>query len=140
VPAHPLDLGPVGNLTWRHFPETREVIKGLVSDALDLAILQDTEPGRVESYEYFTHAVNPLFVERLGFVDLDPDLVRRLGAFCRDLLAYAGPEVTDVRYSLHMYLVDGLDEPPSIDALRRVDPELVELIGVQFPGRWSGAS
>ncbi|KKK07757.1 hypothetical protein LQ51_00520 [Micromonospora sp. HK10] len=125
----------MGDLAWRHFPEAREQIADLVCTELQRAIDADRTPQPVDQFEYAVHAVGPL-VRELGLVDLDRDLVRRFGLFCRDLLGYTGPDAYDVSYVLGMYVLDGLDGAPVVRAIRQVDPGLIDLVRARYPGMW----
>lgn len=134
------DFGPIGNLTWRYFPEAREVVKDLVCEELQRAIDSNRDPAIVDDSEYALHAVGPLFFDRLGRADLDPDLVRRFCLFCRALLRYSGPDDVNVSYTFNMYILDGVDYPAAVHVLRRADPDLVDLVRTRYPGRWSEGS
>ncbi|MEH1164175.1 hypothetical protein V6V47_02170 [Micromonospora sp. CPCC 205539] len=134
--TQPWAFGPVGDLAWQHFPEAREQIMELVCDELQRAIDADRMPHPVDQFDYATHAVGPL-IRDLGRVDLDRDLVRRFCLFCRDLLAYPGPDGSKASYALGMYVLDGLDGPPVVRVIRQVDPGLIDLVQARFPGTWA---
>ncbi|MFI7607422.1 hypothetical protein ACIBTV_20070 [Micromonospora sp. NPDC049366] len=132
-----LDFGPIGSATWRHFPEVRSSIRELVCDELDSAIEEDRFPEAIEHFKYVLNAVSPLLFDRLGVVDLDPDLVRRFCLFCREVLDYSGPDSYDVSYTFQMYVLESLDGPSVVRLIKHIDPGLVDLVRTRYPGSWA---
>ncbi|RKN43391.1 hypothetical protein [Micromonospora endolithica] len=132
------DLGVEGNLVWRYFPEGRETIARLVADSFEYGTDDDLPPQVLDQFEYYTHVVGPLVYDHLGSRPLDPDLLRRFCAFCRELLAHAdahpGPVAWEIEYHLQMYALYDLDAPKVTEALRAADPELVRIIDQRWPG------
>ncbi|WP_433342122.1 hypothetical protein [Micromonospora sp. CA-111912] len=135
--AQSWDFGPIGNATWRHFPEARQSIKRLVCDELDNAICDDRQPEPAEQYVYFIRAAGPLLFARRLVGDLDPDLVRRFCLFCREMLDHSGPDPFSISYTFQMYFLDAVDDPASVRTLRGVDSELVDLVHARYPGTWA---
>ncbi|MCO8277490.1 hypothetical protein M1L60_43615 [Actinoplanes sp. TRM 88003] len=128
-----LDLGFFGNLVWRWFPESREAVRGLIKDSLDSAVYDDEFPEAPEQFQYLMLGVVPLFYDRLGKLDQEPDLVRRFCAFCREALDRMGPaELSD----FDDYVLDSVDDPADVRVLRAADPGLVAVVRQRFPHRW----
>ncbi|MCM0674522.1 hypothetical protein NCC78_07465 [Micromonospora phytophila] len=130
------NFGPVGNLVWQHFPEGRErmaeLVVGSIEDALD-----DDSPELPEQFEYMIHVVGPLVLDRIGVRHVEPDLLDRFCRFCRDMLAYSGPEVWEVEHNLYHYVVESIDGPAPVEVLLRADAEMVAAVRARFPGLWA---
>jgi hypothetical protein len=121
-------LDEFGSLVWRHLPEAREAVRELVDSELERALHSDAAPEQVAASEYAVHAVNPLFIGKLGYEPLDPELIRRFAQFCRAVLDYDGPEKAHVEDVLQMTILDAVDDPQAAAAVAAVDPELVTLV------------
>ncbi|MFC0004538.1 hypothetical protein [Micromonospora siamensis] len=138
------DLGLEGNLVWRYFPEGRETIAEMVAARFQYGTDDDLPPEVIDQYEYYVHVVCPLVSARLGLRPIDPDLLRRFCAFCRELFAHAdanpGPVAWDIEHHLGMYVFYGLDTPEVYAPLRAVDPALVRILERRWPGRTGGAT
>jgi hypothetical protein len=132
-------FGPIGTPAWQHLPESRDSVKELICEELQRAIDDDRDPVPVDQFEYVIHAVGPLVFDRLGVVDMDADLVRRFCLFCRDVLSYNGPDAMGVSYTFGMHLLEGLDFPGVVSAVRAADPGLVDLMRSHYPGSWADA-
>ncbi len=133
------DLGLEGNLVWRYFPEGRETIAELVASRFEYGTDDDRPPEVIDQFEYYVHVIGPLVLDPIGRRPLDPDLLRRFCAFCRELFAHAdahpGEVAWEIEYHLGMYVFYDLDTPEVLDLLRAVDPELVRIVGRRWPGK-----
>ncbi|NYF56970.1 hypothetical protein [Micromonospora purpureochromogenes] len=138
MPARFWNFGPTGNLVWRHFPERREQVAELVARSLEDG-LDDDSPELPEQFEYMIHVVGPLVLDRIGVRPVEPDLLHRFCQFCRDMLAYSGPDpdVWEVEHNLYHYVVESIDGPRPVEVLLRADPELVAAVRARFPGSWA---
>ncbi|WP_344224109.1 hypothetical protein [Paractinoplanes ferrugineus] len=128
-------LGAFGALVWKFFPETRQAAAGLIISELERAIDQDRVPDEISAFEYLVHAVFPIVIDRLGEFPLEPDQLRRFCQFCRSVLSYSGPDRLSVDYAFNTTLLEAVDFPEAAEAVREVDPKLVEIIRTQY-GKW----
>jgi hypothetical protein len=131
-----LGLGFFGDLVWRHFPESRAVIRLMILRKLGAAIDAETAPELPDQFAFLVDGVTPLVRDRIGVVELDTELVQRFCEFCRDVLAGLGPEDHGRLDTFDSYVLEEIDDRFGLAAVTAADPGLVDLVRERFPNRW----